>query len=93
VATAGVRACEGLVLAQELRRQGLRTGVDLEGRSLKAQLRQANKEQFRYALILGEVELAKGLVTVKDMGSGEQREVPRGELLAVLDGAKGDRPR
>jgi histidyl-tRNA synthetase len=88
VATAGVPAGEGLALAQELRRHGLRTGVDLEGRSLKAQLRQANKEQFRYALILGDLELAKGLVTVKDMGTGEQREVPRGELLAHLrDGA------
>jgi histidyl-tRNA synthetase len=90
VATAGLAGGEGLALAQELRRGGVRAAADLEGRSLKAQLRQANKERYRYAVILGEAEGERGQVTLKDMGSGEQREVPRSELLQHV--TPGERP-
>ncbi|HTU01278.1 MAG TPA: histidine--tRNA ligase [Candidatus Sulfotelmatobacter sp.] len=84
VATAGVPFGVALGLAESLRQRGLRAGLDLDGRSLKAQLRQANKERFRYAVILGEAELARGQVTLKDMRGGEQREVPREGLADYL---------
>lgn len=83
VATLGEAALAvGMELAQALRRRGLRAAVDLEARSLKGQMRQANKDRFRYALILGETELARGQAAVKDLQAGTQQEVP---LAAAVD--------
>ncbi len=85
IATAGaVDLCSAMELAQALRRRGLRAALDLEGRSLKGQLRQANKDRFRYALILGTDELARGQVTLKDMIGGAQQEVPLAEVTDRL---------
>jgi histidyl-tRNA synthetase len=85
VATAGSEAYPtAMDLVQTLRRRGLRAAVDLEGRSLKAQMRQANKDQYRYSVILGSDELARGEATLKDMLSGEQHAVPLGEVAERL---------
>jgi len=85
VATAGSEAFPvALDLVQTLRRRGLRAAVDLEGRSLKAQMRQANKDRHRYSVILGSDELARGQATLKDMLSGEQHAVPMGEVVDRL---------
>ena len=71
-------------LVQTLRRRGLRAAVDLEGRSLKGQMRQANKDRYRYSVILGSDELARGEATIKDMLSGEQHAVPLGKVVDRL---------
>lgn len=75
---------EGLKLAQELRLAGLRAEVDYRRRSMKAQLRFADGEGFLEAIVLGEDELASGQVALKNLESGEQQSVPRGELLERL---------
>ena len=85
VATAGTEAFPAAFdLVQTLRRRGLRTALDLEARSLKGQLRQANKDRYRYSVILGSDELARGEATLKDMVSGEQRAIPLGEVVDRL---------
>jgi len=85
VATLGREAWErGLSIVQALRQRGVRATLDVEGRSLKGQLRQANKEQFRYCLILGEDELKKGQVTLKDMKGGGQESIMLGESVERL---------
>jgi histidyl-tRNA synthetase len=76
----GVDAVRAMALTQSLRRRGLRTAVDLEGRSLKGQMRQANKDRFRYSVILGTEELNRGQVTLKDMADGAQQEIPLAEV-------------
>jgi histidyl-tRNA synthetase len=87
VATAGaVDPRAAMELTQALRRRGLRAATDLEGRSLKGQMRQANKDRFRYSLILGTEELARGQVTLKDMMGGAQEEVPLAEVADRLAG-------
>ena len=87
VATAGaVELRSAMELIQVLRRRGLRAALDLEGRSLKGQLRQANKDRFRYSLILGTEELARGQVTLKDMIGGAQQAVPLAEVADRLAG-------
>jgi len=53
-------------------------------RSLKGALRRANDLSARYVLIIGEDELKKNIVTLKDMASGEQREVRREGLVVEL---------
>jgi len=74
--TLGEAACEkGFVLLQALRAQGLSVMMDHEGRSMKNQMKQANKQKARFAFILGENELAKGEAVLKDMNSGEQQIV------------------
>ncbi len=85
IVTLGEAAWEaGLKLAAELRGQGLRADVDYRRRSMRAQLRHADSEGFAAALIVGDDELAKSAVTVRDMHSGEQEEVAIGELGEFL---------
>jgi histidyl-tRNA synthetase len=85
VATAGpVDLRVAMELTQTLRRKGLRSALDLERRSLKGQMRQANKDRFRYSLILGADELARGQVTLKDMVGGAQHEIPLAETADRL---------
>jgi len=62
----------GFVLQQMLRAAGMHVMMDHEGRSMKNQLKQADKQRARFALILGENELEKREVALKDMHSGEQ---------------------
>lgn len=83
------------VLAEELRLAGLTVDLGYEGRSLKAQLRQADKRGARVVLILGEDERSKGVIQVKDMAEGTQQEMPQdGDLpmeLRRMLGAQGKR--
>ncbi len=80
---AGHRAMSGLIA--RLRAEGYSADLDYEGRSFKAQLRAANKRGALLALILGDAELEKGEIIVKDMREGgTQAAVPLSELLEVV---------
>jgi len=72
-----------LVLASELRHAGLAVEVDLAGRSLKGQLKHADRIGARQVLILE----ADGEAQLRDMKSGEQRPVEPGHLLDEIGGA------
>ena len=67
---------EALSLASRLRSNGIWAVLAPAGRSLRAQLRYANSLGVPYALILGEDEIRRGAVVLRDMAKGEQREVP-----------------
>ncbi len=71
-------------LAAELRRDGISLAESLSPRSLKAQLRQASGLGARYALILGESELEKGEILLRDMSNSEQRPLPLAGLSSTL---------
>lgn len=73
---------ENLVLAQTLRLRGVRCGMDLAGRSMKAQMREANRTGAALALIRGDSELEKGVVVLKNMKDGVQEEL---DLPAVIE--------
>lgn len=68
----------------ELRDAGLHVALDLKGRSLKAQMKEANRQNAAYTLIIGGNELDAEEATVKEMESGDQVTVPFGELTAFL---------
>lgn len=53
-------------------------------RSLRAQLRQAGRQDMAYVLVLGEDELAARRVTVRDMAQGQQEHVAQDEIVAWL---------
>lgn len=74
-------------LAQRLRAAGLRVGLDLKGRSMKAQMREANRQRARYAVILGKDELAAGVAQVKELATGAQEAVVLSALAAHLQDA------
>jgi histidyl-tRNA synthetase len=69
-------------LASALRAEGISCDLDYAGRSAKGQFRQADRSGAAYAAVLGEDELERGVCTLRDMASGEERVVP------VADGAK-----
>ena len=54
--------------------------MDHEGRSLKAQMRSANRVKAPWVVIIGGDELAKGVVKLRDMGKSAEVEVKPGEL-------------
>ena len=76
IASLGERAMiKGLEITERLRREGRRAECDLVGRSLKAQMKYANKIGARYTLIIGDSEIDAGMAQMRDMQSGEQTEV------------------
>jgi histidyl-tRNA synthetase len=66
---------EGFRFVQQLRERGVAALMDYDGKSLKAQLREADKSQCRLVAILGETELAQRSMTLKDLERGAQRTV------------------
>lgn len=75
---------ETVKLLFELREAGLRADRDYQGRKLKAQLKSADRLGAKFAAILGDDELAQGVITLKNLASGEQETVALGELAAKL---------
>ncbi|MBU1727026.1 MAG: histidine--tRNA ligase [Candidatus Omnitrophica bacterium] len=75
---------QGIKLLESLREKGIACDTDYEGRSLKAAMRRANDLGANKVLILGENELKNGVITVKDMVSGEQKEVALESLAKDL---------
>lgn len=82
VALGQAAAARGFVLGNSLRTGGLRVAMDHEGRSLKSQMKQADKLGARYALILGDNELAAGAAPLKNLARSEQETItlPGNEL-------------
>lgn len=72
-----------LGLARELRAAGLSVLTDIDGRSFKSQLRQADKSGARFAMILGEAELEAKTVQVKNLRTGEQSAVSLADAVSV----------
>lgn len=67
---------DAFALISMLRAEGIACDMNYEGKSLKAQMRSAEKAGCRFAAILGPDEVSKGLVKLKDMESGEESEIP-----------------
>jgi histidyl-tRNA synthetase len=68
----------------ELRRRGVAAAFDYDGRSLKSQLRRADRLGARLVVIVGENELAAGTVQVRDMTEKTQRDVPLADVVETL---------
>jgi histidyl-tRNA synthetase len=74
----------GFGLVQELRLLDLFVEMDYESRSLKAQMRRADKLGVSHVLILGEDELAEGGAVLRDMGAGTQEKIPLEGLVEQI---------
>ena len=66
---------EGFRLIQTLRSRGVPATMDYDSKSLKAQLREADKSGCQFVAVLGAKELQEQTITIKDLGQGSQRTV------------------
>ena len=73
-----------LTLAAELRSQGIKVASYVRADKLAKQFKYADRNGIKIVLVLGPDELAHDLVTVKDLSSGEQQNVPRTQLTERL---------
>ncbi|HEX9912490.1 MAG TPA: histidine--tRNA ligase [candidate division Zixibacteria bacterium] len=65
----------GFRIVKDLREKGLKCDIDFLGRSLKSQLKEADRQKAKRVLIIGEDELKKRKGTLRDMESKEQKEI------------------
>ena len=75
---------EALSITGELRAAGFAADRAYDNRSMKAQMKLANRSEAAVAVIVGEDEVAAGTVVVKPMQGGDQRTIPRADLVTNL---------
>jgi histidyl-tRNA synthetase len=75
---------ECFLLAQQLRSLGLETEIDYEAPSLKSQMRRADKLGVRHVLIVGDEEISRGEVQLRDMVNKTQTVVPLESVASKL---------
>ncbi len=71
-------------LTFDLRNEGISAERDYLGRSVKAQMKYANKTGARFSIVIGDDDIEKGSVSVKDMQSGETEEISFADLATFL---------
>jgi histidyl-tRNA synthetase len=85
VAALGEPAREAaLVLLRDLRRAGLNAQVEYEGRSLKSQMKRADRLKAPLVMMLGDDELARDEISVKHMATSTQESIKRGDAVAFV---------
>ena len=72
---------EAISLATDLRAAGVSTQIYTEKKKFKAKMNYADKLKVPYVYFLGEDEIAAGVVSCKDMRTGEQVKLPRAEAV------------
>jgi histidyl-tRNA synthetase len=76
---------KALTLANKLREKNVRCEYDHMNRSVKAEMKYANKINARFTVILGENEIESGIAKFKRMEDGQQFEISLEDLNAILD--------
>jgi len=75
---------EAYQLVNQLHLEGIRAELDYERKTLKSQMRRADKLKARYVLILGEEELKKGRAVLRNMKTKSQDEIPMQGIVVTL---------
>ncbi|MBI3815690.1 MAG: histidine--tRNA ligase [Nitrospinae bacterium] len=85
IATLGERAdLKAFELINVLRQNGIRVERDYEKGSLKSQMKKANKSGARYTIVIGDNELDKDTVILRDMSSAKQDEIDMERIVEIL---------
>lgn len=86
VVTLGDKARDWAVEAlPKLREAGQSATMDYQGRSMKAQMKDANRENARYTIIVGDSELDSGKFTLRNMNESEESSLSFDEILKRLE--------
>lgn len=75
---------EALTLAGRLREAGIAVDLDFLGRSQKAQMKEAARQQARFAVLVFSDDLAAQMYTIKNLATGEQEKLPYAGLMRVI---------
>ena len=75
---------KGQGIAYRMRQAGIKAECDSVGRSVKAQMKYANKTGAAYSVILGDNEIAEDSVKLKNMETGEEEPVKVSELFDIM---------
>ncbi len=75
---------EAFKLLDTLRRSGIASEIDYDAKSLKAQLRKAERLGAKFVIILGEEEFERGKLILRDMKNSSQNEMSLSEITAKL---------
>ncbi len=77
-------ATQALNMVASLRRSGIAAETDLLGRSLKAQMREADRQKARFSVVIGAEEIKSGTCTVKEMSNGTSTKLALEELAGFF---------
>ena len=75
-------------LLSKLRMNGISSDKEYLNRGIKAQFKYANKLNAKYTVVIGDTEIEKNVVALKDMDTGEQKEIAIDDLIIELGGTK-----
>ncbi|HVI39163.1 MAG TPA: histidine--tRNA ligase [Anaerovoracaceae bacterium] len=85
IAVMGERAkMFGLKLMRELRMQGIKAEMDSLGRNIKGQFKYSDRLESKYTIIIGDNELDQNIVSIKNMETSEQKQVPLQDILKEI---------
>jgi len=84
IATAGTETAHALALADRLREAGIAADLDVMARGLRAQMKQADRLGAKFVLVLGDDEIRRGVVAVREMATGAQDDVALDGLPQAL---------
>ena len=84
LAVSSVEKIEMLKIATALRKKGISTEMDLMGRNISKGLKYASSRHARFTVMVGNKELTSGKLTVRDMETGKQEEVPAESVADYL---------
>jgi histidyl-tRNA synthetase len=73
------------MIADMLRLQGVHTAVDFSGRKIPAQIKTAEKHKIPYIICMGEEEIGKKTLTIKNLATHEEKEIEIGELSKHIE--------
>lgn len=73
-----------LPLIQDLRANGISAEIYPDAVKIKKQFDYANKKSIRYVIVVGEVEMANNMVSIKNMETGEQKNIPVDQIKSSL---------
>jgi len=76
---------KGFVILDQLRKQAISAEIDYESKSLKSQMRTADKLGVRFVVVIGEEELANNSVTLKDMQKGSQDKIDLENFYKIIN--------
>lgn len=79
---------EAFILQQALRAKSLYAEIDTNGRSMKGQMKAANKINADFTVIIGEDELAQGQAQIRNMETKEQETVALGDVVEYIESKK-----
>lgn len=74
----------GVSMLHKLRKNDVQADKDYQGRKMKAQFKTADRLLAKYVIIIGEDELEKQVVHIREMATGEQFEVPMDDVVTTL---------